>query len=168
MADAYLDDVPERFADLDPDLRTFVEERLDALDRDFAPVLGDDDYRLGNLLVDPESGETKAVLDWGNANTLEAQYNLVVTEQYLSGWARHDDPRRKCVRRALREGYEAADGRSAVERDPDFERRRELYLAFTLLFPLVCFSLWYGDFPENEREAQAELHRGAIRDLLGR
>lgn len=165
MVDGYLDGLPDRFADLEPDLRAFIDERLDALDRDFVPVLGDDDYRLGNLLVDPQSGETRAVLDWGNASTMEAQYNLLVTEQYLSGWALHDDSRRKRVREALWEGYEETGGANLIRRGSDFERRRELYLAFTRTFPLICFSLWYGDFPTDERERYAELNRQAVREL---
>ncbi|WP_435179982.1 phosphotransferase family protein [Halorussus sp. AFM4] len=168
-ADDCLDDLRGRFADLEPDLRAFVEDRLDALpdgrapDGGVAPVLGHDDYRLGNLLVDPATGETRAVLDWGNAHAMEAQYNLVVAEQYLSGWAAHGDPLRERVGTALREGYEET---GELPRDPDAERRRELYLAVTRLFPLGWFSLWYGDFPESEREAVAERNRRAVLDLV--
>jgi aminoglycoside phosphotransferase (APT) family kinase protein len=162
LADGCLDDLHDRFADLEPDVRAFVDDHLDALDGAFSPVLGHDDYRLGNLLVDPESGETKAVLDWGNVHTLEPQYNLVVTEQYLSGLAPHDDPRRQRVRTALRDGY----GEGAVPTHWDFERRRELYLAVTRLFPLVWFSLWYGHQSDSEREATADKHRRAVENLL--
>jgi aminoglycoside phosphotransferase (APT) family kinase protein len=163
MADGCLDDLPDRFGDFEADLRAFADDHLDALDREFPPVLGHDDYRLGNLLVAPETGETRAVLDWGNAHTLEAQYNLVLTEQYLSGWAPHDDPLRERVRSALREGYRAI---GELPDDADSERRRDLYLAVTRLFPLVWFSLWYGDQSESEREATAEKHRAAIRELV--
>jgi aminoglycoside phosphotransferase (APT) family kinase protein len=163
MADGCLGDLPDRFGDLEADLRAFVDDHLDALDREFPPVLGHDDYRLGNLLVAPETGETRAVLDWGNAHTLEAQYNLVLTEQYLGGWAPHDDPLRERVRAALREGY---SGVGELPDDADSERRRDLYLAVTRLFSLVWFSLWYGDQSESEREATAEKHRAAIRELV--
>lgn len=162
----------ERFADLEADLRAAVESRLDALDGEFDAVLGDDDYRLGNLLVDPETGETRAVLDWGNSSTLERQYNLVVAEQHLCGWARHDDPRRERVRAALREGYleagrreEASDG-DQLDFGPDAERRRELYLAVTRAFPLVWFSLWYDGADGDERATVVEMHRRAVRELV--
>jgi aminoglycoside phosphotransferase (APT) family kinase protein len=163
IADANFGDLHDRFADLEAPLRAFVEDRLDALDREFDPVLGHDDYRLGNLLVDATTGETKAVLDWGNAHTTEVQYNLVLTEQYFSGWAPHDDPRRERVRVALREGYETT---SDLPRPPDFERRRELYLATMRLFPMVWFSLWYGDASETVQEEIAEKHRRAADELL--
>lgn len=163
ITDANFGDLHDRFADLESDLRAFADARLDALDREFDPVLGHDDYRLGNLLVDPEAGETKAVLDWGNAHTTEVQYNLVLTEQYLSGWAPHDDPLRERVRAALREGYETTND---LPRDPDFERRRELYLAVMHLFPMVWFSLWYGEASEAEREEVVDLHRRAVRELV--
>jgi aminoglycoside phosphotransferase (APT) family kinase protein len=163
IADANFGDLHDRFADLEAPLRAFVEDRLDALDREFDPVLGHDDYRLGNLLVDATTGETKAVLDWGNAHTTEVQYNLVLTEQYFSGWAPHDDPRRERVRAALREGYETT---SDLPRPPDFERRRELYLATMRLFPMVWFSLWYGNASETVQEEIAEKHRRAAGELL--
>ena len=163
IADSNFGDLHDRFTDLEPDLRAFVDARLDALDGSFDPVLGHDDYRLGNLLVDPEAGETKAVLDWGNAHTTEVQYNLVLTEQYFSGWAPHDDPLRERVRAALREGYETTND---LPRDPDFERRRELYLAVMHLFPMVWFSLWYGDGSEAEREEVVDLHRRAVSELV--
>jgi len=156
----------DRFADLESDLRAAVDSGLDALDGEFDAVLGDDDYRLGNLLVDPETGETRAVLDWGNSSTLERQYNLVLAEQYLSGWARHDDPRRERVRAALHEGYVAESDRRKIDFGPDTERRRELYLAVTRMFPLVWFSLWYNGADEDEREEAAEMHRLAVRKLV--
>ncbi len=156
----------DRFADLESDLRAAVDSRLDALDGDFDPVLGDDDYRLGNLLIDFETGETRAVLDWGNSSTLEVQYNLVLAEQYLCDWARHGDPRRERVRAALREGYLDASDRDDLDFGPDAERRRELYLAVTRTFPLVWFSLWYDGASDDDREAAAEMHRGAVRELV--
>lgn len=164
FARATFDGVADRFTGPAADLRPVVDERMDALDPAFDPVLGHDDYRLGNLLVDADAGRTKVVLDWGNANTMEAQYNLVLAEQYLSGWASHDgDRRRERVRAALREGYAATNH---LERDADFERRRELYLAVTRLFPLAWFQLWYGDEPAAERERAAERHRRAVRELV--
>jgi hypothetical protein len=158
-----LNNLHDRFEDLETGLRGSVDDRLGALDREFTPVFGDDDYRLGNLLVDPATGETQAVLDWGNPNTLEVQYNLVLTEQYLSGWAPHDDPLRERVRTALRKGYrEVGD----LPDDPDAERRRDLYLTVTRLFPLVWFSLWYGQQSDSKRDVTAEKHREAILDLV--
>ena len=163
QTDYSLENLEDRFADLEPDVRTFVDEHLDALDRPFPAVVAHHDYRLGNLLVDSETGETRAVLDWGNMSTMEAQYELVYTEQYLSEWAPHDDPFRDRVRTALREGYEATN---ELERDADFERRRELYLAKSRLSPLVWFSLWYENGSDAEREGAAEKHRRAIRNLV--
>lgn len=162
LTEFFFDNLDDRFADLEADVRALTDARLDALDREFAPVFGHDDYRLGNLLVDPETGETKTVLDRGNANTLEAHYNLVLTEQYLSGWAPHDDSRRERVRAALREGYAETN---RLEEDAAFERRREPYLGATRLFPMACFSLWYDDASDAEQDGAAEEHRRAVRDL---
>mgnify|MGYP000297790975 CR=1 FL=1 len=158
----YCSGLDDRFAGIEADVRALVDSRLDTLDRTFDAVLGLDDYRLGNLLVDFETGATSAVLDWGNAHTMEAQYNLVLTEQYLSGWPAHDDPRRERVRAALRAGYAETN---RLETDDAFGRRRELYLGATRLLPMVCFSLWYGDADSDDAAAIAASHRDAIRDL---
>ncbi|MFC4549035.1 MULTISPECIES: phosphotransferase family protein [Halorussus] len=164
VIDSCLDNVEARFEDLVPDLRAFVADRLDALDRSFPAVIGHDDYRLGNLLVDPETGETHAVLDWGNVATMEAQCELVDVEQYLCEWAPHDDPLRERVRASLLAGYRETN---EIDRDDDYERRRELYLATSRLSPMVCFSLWNEGAGEDAREATAKKHREAVLELVG-
>jgi len=46
-------------------------------------VLCHSDYRYGNPLVDPETGETQAVLDWGLLSAAAPAYNLAKTESFL-------------------------------------------------------------------------------------
>ncbi|WP_158057851.1 phosphotransferase family protein [Halorussus halophilus] len=167
VAEYHFENLDERFADLESDLRAFIDERLDALDspdRALSPTITHFDYRFGNLLVDPETGETKVVLDWGNVSTNDPQNELVYTEQYLSGWATHDDPLRSRVRTALREGYSETN---ELERDPEFERRRELYLAASRLSPLVWFDMWYAAESEAEQKETERRHRQAVRELFG-
>lgn len=150
-----------RFADLEGDLRAFVETRLDAVDGPFDPVLVHHDYRPGNLLVDPETGTTQAVLDWGNAFTGERGYNLVSTEQSLAGRVPPGHPRRERVRTAMRTGY------AAVADPPELtDRQRDLYLAVTHLAALAWFSEWHENAAEDARERDAAQYRGFVRTLL--
>lgn len=161
----WIDDLDEEFVDLRPDIETFVETRMDALDRPFDAVLGHIDYKPWNVLIRPESGETTAVLDWGHATAMEPYYDLLLAEEHLSRWAPLDSPRRTRVRAALEAGYAE---RNELGRDADFAERRELYLAVSRLQPLVWFSEWTADASEAERRETADRHRGFVEDLLRR
>lgn len=161
MVDDRLANVEERFADLRADLRAFVEPRLDSVEGRFAPALVHHDYRPGNLLVDPGTGETRAVLDWGNAFTSEPAFNLVSTEQYLCARVPPGHPRRERVRAAIRSGYaEVADPPALPP------RRLELYLAVTHLPALGWFSEWHAGATDEVRERDAELYREFVDALL--
>jgi aminoglycoside phosphotransferase (APT) family kinase protein len=154
-------DIADRFADVIDPLERFIRGRLADLDGLFTPALTHHDYRPGNLLIDPPTGETEAVLDWGNPFTAERAYNLVSVESYLCDRVPPGHPRRNNVRAAMRVGYAEVTGLPALP-----ERRRELYLAVTHLAPLVWFEQWHADATAAEREARAEDHREYVRSLL--
>lgn len=163
MYEGWIRDLDDEFLDLRSDLKAFIDSRLDTLDRSFVPVLGHIDYKPWNVLIRPESGETTAVLDWGHATTMAPYYDLVLTEEHLSRWAPLDSDRREHVRTALAEGYAETN---SLERDSQFEERRELYLAVARLQPLVWFSKWTEDLPDDERRRVAAKHREFVEDLL--
>lgn len=156
-----IDEIDDRFADVIDPLERFIGDRLDDLNGLFTPALTHHDYRPGNLLVDPGTGETNAVLDWGNPFTAERAYNLVTVENYLCGRVPPGHPRRKHVRAAMRVGYADVTGLPALP-----ERRRELYLAVTHLAPLVWFEQWNAEATTDERDARAEELREYVRSLL--
>lgn len=156
-----LADVEQRFADLRDPLRRFIQPRLDSLRGPFDPALVHHDYRPGNLLVDPATGATHAVLDWGNPFTSERAFNLVKTESHLCGRVPPGHPRRKHVRASMRVGYAEVTGLPSLP-----ERRRELYLAVTHLPALGWFSEWHADATEAERERDAERYREFVRALV--
>ncbi len=62
-------DEPERFADLVPTIRAAFDERIAAMPDPDPPRLCHCDYRWRDLLLDPATGETRAVLDWANCST---------------------------------------------------------------------------------------------------
>lgn len=161
----WIDDLDDRFVDLRPALEAFIESRMDALGRSFDAVLGHIDYKHWNVLVRPESAETTAVLDWGHATAMESTYDLYLTEEHLCQWAPLDSPLRRRIRTALETGYAETND---LERDADFDERRELYLAVSRLQPLVWFSEWMADTPKAKRREVADRHRQFVFNLLTR
>ena len=161
----WIDELDDRFIDLKPALEAFIESRLDALNRSFDAVLGHIDYKHWNVLVRPESAETTAVLDWGHATAMEPAYDLYLTEEHLCQWAALDSPLRQRIRTALEAGYAKTNN---LECDPDYDERRELYLAVSRLQPLVWFSKWMADIPKKKRREVEDQHRQFVSDLLSR
>lgn len=159
----WITDLDEEFSDLQADLTAFIDARLSTLNRSFTPVLGHIDYKPWNVLVQPTSGATTAVLDWGHATAMAPYYDLILTEDHLSRWASLDSDRRERVRSALVEGYEETN---SLERDSQVTQQRELYLAVSRLQPLVWFSEWNADVSATERERRAAKHREFVADLL--
>lgn len=163
MYEGWIQDLDDEFLDLRSDLKAFIEPRLDILDGSFDPALGHIDYKPWNVLIRPESEETTAILDWGHATAMAPYYDLILTEEHLSRWAPLDSDRRERVRAALAEGYAETN---SLDRDSQFKERRELYLAVARLQPLVWFSEWTENVPDEERRRRAAKHREFAEDLL--
>lgn len=159
----WINDLDDRFVDLQPALEAFIESRMDTLDYSFEAVLGHIDYKRWNVLVRPETAETTAVLDWGHATAMEPAYDLYLTEEHLCQWAPLDSPLRQRIQTALEAGYAEMND---LGRDADFDERRELYLAVSRLQPLVWFSEWTADAPTAKRREVAGRHRQFVSDLL--
>lgn len=162
LSDHFLDALDDRFTDLEPAIRRHLNDAADVLDGEFKPVLTHNDYRFWNLLIDPETGETNAVLDFGNEFTAHAEYNLAGAEERLSGWAPLDADRRQHVRECL---YGAYSETNSLRRDGGFRDRRELYLLATRLPALAWFEDWHADDDEAKREAVAARHREFVRTI---
>jgi|AntDeeMetagen192_2_1112575.scaffolds.fasta_scaffold01725_3 aminoglycoside phosphotransferase (APT) family kinase protein len=152
-----------RFDDLHGELREYFEAEIELLDRQFDPALAHNDYRVGNLLLDLETGETHAILDWGAVFAAHAEYDLVSTEQHLAGHTLPSDERRHLVREHLYTGYERVN---PLARDAELRRRRRFYLLDTQLSAMRWLPHWHADATAKERAAVAEHHRAFVRELL--
>lgn len=154
-----------RFADLAPELASRTAELADELATHgpFDPVITHGDYRLGNLLVDPETGETNAVIDWAAPVAATAEYDLAVTEAVLVDWPAFDAERRRRLRERLYEGYRRTND---LERGEAFEARRRLHSLGTRLRLAVNLREEMAGRPESELEARASEHRAALREFL--
>lgn len=152
-----------RFASLHDELRAYFEAKIELLDGPFEPVLAHNDYRVGNLLLDPDTGETHAILDWGAAFGAHAEYDLVSTEQHLAGHTLPSEDRRQLVRERLYAGYERVQ---SIERDAEFRRRRRFYLLDTQLSAMRWLPEWHVDATAAERDRVACHHREFVEELL--
>lgn len=159
----YIADLDGRFTDLQEPIESFVEDRLHTVHGSFDARLSHIDYQYTNVLVDPDTCETTAVLDWGHATAVDPYYDLVVTEHHLCKRAPLYSPDRNRVREALEAGYEETN---SIERDEGFERRRELYLLVPHLQALFWFSTWFEDAPETKRADMEAQYRSFVMQLL--
>ena len=109
-----------RFSDLTPELNRWFEAGIEELTGPFEPVLGRNDHGLHNLLIDPETGEITAMLDWGYTLAVPAAFDFefavyLFSGAFLAGLPDASD-RRSLVREAMLSGYRAtaSDGAQAV------------------------------------------------------
>lgn len=131
-------------------LLTFTDEMVHELP-EIDPVPCHFDYRPGNFLINPSSAEIVAVLDWGDARASHDEYELALTEQYLTRWSSYTSARRKVVRRNL---YDAYENHRTLERDEEFKRRRRFYLAASTAASLT----WIAHLSAKKQRKWLENH----------
>lgn len=162
-------DDPDRFADLVPALRDVVAERVASLP-DFAPpAYCHWDYRWGNLILDPATGATNAVLDWANLTAIEPAYNLATVESHMLD-ANDPDEATLCERRrAFRDAYERARTETLDPSDDSTWRftdaireRMECYRLLKRLDAMACLPLWHREKTAGGRDAVADEHRAFL------
>ncbi|WP_459193834.1 phosphotransferase family protein [Halosimplex sp. J119] len=160
-----LDDFDDSDADLEADLREYVDDRLTTLDLTAESVLLHGDYRPGNMLAAPDTGEVTAVLDWGAAQAGDPRYELAWVVREFSRQAPAGSPTRERVREAILAAYE--DERDQpFEHDDAFERRQSFYLAVTWITELGWFDVWWGGADESIRRRRIETLRENLEELV--
>ncbi len=155
---------PERFADLAALLREYLQETAPALPAPALPTFCHRDYRYGNLLVEPESGTTTAVLDWAGTLSVEPAYNLAIAESLLLSPDEDSASRTRALRETFRRAYtEARDGWrfTAVRRE-----RMRFYRLVCRLHAMACLPLWHRDSTAEQRDAVEADHRAFVADYL--
>jgi aminoglycoside phosphotransferase (APT) family kinase protein len=161
---------PSRFDDLVPKIRTYLTETVPTLSPPEPPTYCHKDYRYGNLVVAPETGETRAVLDWANLMSAPPAFNLAIAESKLLKPDLNTDAdasvgRAGELRRALWNAYESArDGWSFDEATR--ERIRVYRLAYRL-DAMACLPFFYRSDPTlDDREVRASEHRSFVEQYL--
>lgn len=155
---------PERFADLVPPLRDHLRTAIPALPEPDPPTYNFWDYRYGNLLLDPETGDTRAVLDWANLSAADPAYNLTKVEGNLLTPEADDDARTAALRDVFRTAYtESRDGWSF---DESVRERMDVYRLTARLDAMACLPLWYQDTTPEARDERAAEHRAFVSQYL--
>ena len=159
-----LADDPERFADLVPPVREHLREAIPALPEPDPPTYNHWDYRYGNLLLDPESGETTAVLDWANLSAADPAYNLAKVEFHLLKPVRDDPERTAELRETFRSAY--TRGREDWAFDEATLERMATYRLTDRLDAMACLPLWYEDATPAQRDERAAEHRAFLAERV--
>lgn len=153
-----LADQPDRFVDLVPALREAMAARLASLPEPAPPRYCHWDYRYGNLLLDPETGETQGVLDWANLLAADPVYNLATAEYHMVGAGTPG------LREMLRGTYERErDGWTVTDA---VTQRLETYALKCRIDAMACLPLWLRDATTAEKDEREREHRAAVADYL--
>src|SRR5699024_7194870 len=121
------------------------------------------DYGYWNLVVAPETGETRAVLDWANLMFAPPGFNLAIAESKLLKPDLNTDASASAgrageLRRALWDGYESTRDEWTFD-GATRERIRVYRLAFRL-DQMACLPLFARIDPTlDDRDARAAEHR---------
>lgn len=155
-----------RFGDLTPELRSWAESRLSAVEEPTRPVLGRNDHGLHNLLVDSETGEMRAMLDWAYSLAVAPAFDFHYAEyiyggRYLAGIEGVPD-RQSLVREAMLAGYRSA----APEVAETVAEPRPLYDLLASMRVMIDFDLLAPQLPDGTSEAVAERLRVDTERLL--
>lgn len=153
---------PERFADLVAPLRSYLRETIPELPEPDPPRYCHADYRYGNLLADPDTGETTAVLDWGLVSDQEPAHNIAFTECALLDRQRDGEERTAELRSLFRDAYSERRGGWAFD-----DCRRERMAVYRLVYrisEMACFPLWYSE--SSERAAREQRIRAFVDQSL--
>lgn len=152
---------PDRFADLVEPVRRHLDEAVPNLPDPSTPALCHQDYRYGNLLLDPTTGATQAVLDWGLVMAAAPAFNLANAESLLLSPETEDPERTAALRETFYEAY--AEVRPGFALDADTRERLEVYRVACRLDAMACLPLWYRDASSDERRRRAAAHRAFVR-----
>ncbi|WP_323173038.1 phosphotransferase [Natrialba sp. PRR66] len=153
-----------RFSDLTPELRRWVETGIDELDGPFEPVLGRNDHGLHNLLIDPETGEITAMLDWGYTLAVPAAFDFefavyLYSGAFLAGLPDVSD-RRPLVREAMLSGYRS----TAPARAENASAPEPLYETVAMIRIMNDFH--HLEFPDGTEMAVMDRIRADVRDRI--
>ena len=159
-----------RFDDLVPEIRRYLRETIPDLPSPHPPTYCHKDYGYWNLVVAPETGETRAVLDWANLMSAPPGFNLAIAESKLLKPDLNTDAsastgRAGELRRALWDGYGSV--RDEWTFDVATRERIRVYRLTYRLDQMACLPLFARIDPTlDDRDARAAEHRAFVEQYL--
>lgn len=151
----------DRFSDLEALLRERFAEHIEHLGGE-KPVLTHTEYTFWNILVNPEIGNTTAVLDFEGLRVGCAEYDIAAAIDSLSALAPVNSNRRRLVRKALYSGYQEM---STLPQDGNFEHRCDLY-RLAVRLPLLVYVESGLTIGPDDLETLVFEHREFVEELL--
>ncbi|MBC5793333.1 MAG: aminoglycoside phosphotransferase family protein [Nanohaloarchaea archaeon] len=131
------------FAEYRKEVKAFVEDRIDLMNPE-GPVLGHDDYRPGNIMV--QESEIVGIIDWARAYATDPLYDMVKAEMnFMNELETIVDEEE--VSNRFRKGYRTS-------REPNLGKREEVYRANTVLGMMNGFSNHWGNLMEEEKRRE--------------
>jgi aminoglycoside phosphotransferase (APT) family kinase protein len=126
-------------------------------------VVSHGDYRLGNLVFDPDAEPvTAAVIDWGTPTAVPAVQDLAVTEFILLDWPETDPDRQQFLQERFYDGYRETNA-AVLDRD-GFEAHRRCCRFGARLRLMVNLPEEMAGRSEDAVAARAREHREALRE----
>lgn len=161
---AELADDPTRFADLVPDVRSYLEATIPTLPEPDPPAYCHDDYRFGNVLVDLDTASVNGVIDWADVTAADPVYNLAKAETFIYTSTAHLDHPTDALRRGFRSSY--SEARSGWTIDDSVRERLRVYRLVCRVRAMMLFPLWYRRAPPALREEVATAHREFVGEYV--
>lgn len=155
-----------QFAGLTPKLDSWCHEQIESLTGAVSPVLGRNDHGYHNLLINPDTGEVTAMLDWAYTLAVTPAFDFQFGSYLFSGAflsAIPDVPNRQAlVRDAMLAGYRS----TASERYDAVSTYHPLYELLATIRIMNDFDKMSPKLPEESEDAVANGLRNDIESLL--
>ena len=150
------------FEDLQPTARERLADRLSVVPKQGTPRLVHDDFRPGNLLIEPDGPEISAVLDWEKTLAGDPLYNLAQIELLFIDSVFRDPDEREQLRERLYEGYGTE---TDFDADESYQACKPLYQFSTLVWRMAGFDSIYGDASPLARTRAEAYYREQFTNL---
>lgn len=150
------------FEDLQGTARERLADRLSAVPQQGVPRLVHDDFRPGNLLIEPDGPEITAVLDWEQSLAGDPLYNLAQVELLFIDSIFRDRDERETLRESLYEGYQIETDFEVTE---SYEAIRPVYQFSTLVWRMAGFDSIYADASPLARTRAEAYYREQFTNL---
>lgn len=151
------------FEDLQEDARARITDRLGTVPQQGVPRIVHDDFRPGNVLVEPgDKPEITAVIDWEQTLAGDPLYNVAEAEFLFIDSVVKEDSSAEKLRERLYEGY--SEQRSF---DPDdaYEACKPLYQLSTLIWRMAGFDSMYDEISPLARTRAEAYYRDQFASL---
>lgn len=166
-----LTDDPTRFDALVPEMRTHFREAIPDLPEPTDPTYCHKDYGYSNVLIDPDTGHTEGVIDWGLCMVAPPAFNLALTEAKLLRPDLNDvqfgNPGRATeLRQTLLDSY--TENRQDWQPRERITEQLNVYRMNFRLTMMACLPMGYHDSQSRmeSREERAAEHRQFVREQI--